>query len=156
MFSLLEWPLLSYLPDQLLHTKWRNEWAKQLMLWNYFPYFESYVLSEWPKQCAGVCLDASVVSDSLWPLDCSLPGDDAGVGCHFLLQGTFPTQGLTLHPLWLLHLAGAFFTTEPPRKPNNSTYKLIIVHYSLGFHAFDWSVHIFCVSLVQFWIVILF
>ena len=24
------------------------------------------------------------------------PGDNAGVGCHFLLQGIFPTQGLNL------------------------------------------------------------
>ena len=43
-----------------------------------------------------------VVSDSLWPhglqftrLLCpwSFPGKDAGVGCHFLLQGIFPTPG---------------------------------------------------------------
>ena len=38
---------------------------------------------------------------TLWgPMDCSLlcpwnsPGTNTGVGCHFLLQGTFPTQGL--------------------------------------------------------------
>ena len=34
------------------------------------------------------------------------PGKNTGVGCHFLLQGIFLTQGL----------AGRFFTTEPPRK----------------------------------------
>ena len=28
------------------------------------------------------------------------PGKNTGVGCHFLLQGIFPTQGLNLH---LLH-----------------------------------------------------
>ena len=51
------------------------------------------------------------------PMDCSLPGSalhgdsagkNTGVGCHFLLQGIFPTQGLnpgllhcrqTLYPL---------------------------------------------------------
>ena len=27
------------------------------------------------------------------PMDCSLPGKNTGVGCHFLLQGIFPTQG---------------------------------------------------------------
>ena len=52
----------------------------------------------------------SVVSDSLQPyglqsprLLCpwDSPGNDTGVGCHFLLQGIFPTQGLNLH---LLHL----------------------------------------------------
>ena len=33
---------------------------------------------------------------------------NTGVGCHFLLQGIFPTQELN---------AGRFFTTEPPGKP---------------------------------------
>ena len=45
---------------------------------------------------------------TLDPMDCSLPGSSVmglprqeyGVGCHFLLQGIFPTQGLNLH---LLH-----------------------------------------------------
>ena len=27
-------------------------------------------------------------------MDCSPPGKNTGVGCHFLLQGIFPTQGL--------------------------------------------------------------
>ena len=45
----------------------------------------------------------SVVSDSLWPLGpwpASLsvqgdsPGKNTGVGCHALLQGTFPNHGL--------------------------------------------------------------
>ena len=46
------------------------------------------------------------------PMDCSLPGSSAhGIsqarileqGCHFLLQGIFPTQGSNLHLLCLLH-----------------------------------------------------
>ena len=46
------------------------------------------------------------------PLDCSLPGcscpwdsagKNTGVGCHFLLQGSSPTQGSKLHHLCLLH-----------------------------------------------------
>ena len=50
----------------------------------------------------------SVVSDSLLPLDCrptrllrpwNFPGRNTGVGCHFLLQGIFPTQGLNPHLL---------------------------------------------------------
>ena len=40
--------------------------------------------------------------------------DSTGVGCHFLLQGIFPTQGSNLRLL----LAGRFFATEPPRKPS--------------------------------------
>ena len=56
-----------------------------------------------------VNVNHSVVSDSLqphelWPtrLLCpwNSPGKNTGVGCHFLLQGIFPTQAL--NP-WLLH-----------------------------------------------------
>ena len=31
------------------------------------------------------------------------PGKNTGVGCHFLLQGIFPTQGLNPCCLWYLH-----------------------------------------------------
>ena len=37
----------------------------------------------------------------LWPRD--FPGKSTGVGCHFLLQGIFLTQGLNLCLLHLLH-----------------------------------------------------
>ena len=40
-------------------------------------------------------------------MDCSphwrFPGKKAGVGCHFLLQEIFPTQGANPHLLYLLH-----------------------------------------------------
>ena len=49
----------------------------------------------------------SVTSDSWDPVDCSrqaplstdFPGKNTGVGCHFLLQGIFPTQGWNRHLL---------------------------------------------------------
>ena len=53
-----------------------------------------------------------VTSDSLWPhrllparLLClwNFPGKNTGMGCHFLLQGIFPTQGSNPHLLHLLH-----------------------------------------------------
>ena len=31
------------------------------------------------------------------------PGNNTGVGCHVLLQGVFPTQGMNLSFLWLLY-----------------------------------------------------
>ena len=58
------------------------------------------------------CVVASVVSDSVRPhglqparLLCpwDSPGKNAGVGCHVLLQGIFPTQGQNLCLLSLLH-----------------------------------------------------
>ena len=56
----------------------------------------------------GPCYCCSVTKSCLTlcnPMDCSLPGFSVhgifhGVGCHFLLQKTFPTQGLNLR---LLH-----------------------------------------------------
>ena len=57
----------------------------------------------------------SVMSNSLWPYECSPPGYSAlgdspdkntGVGCHALLQGILPTQGLNwglLHHMLILY-----------------------------------------------------
>ena len=42
------------------------------------------------------------------------PGKNTGVGCHFLLQGTFPIQVSNPHLLCLLHW---LFTTGPPGRP---------------------------------------
>ena len=60
----------------------------------------------------------SVVSDSVRPRALELarllcpqdsPGKSTGVGCHFLLQGIFPTQGSNLGLWHLLHWeAGSF------------------------------------------------
>ena len=59
------------------------------------------------------------------PMDCSLPassshgifpGKNTGVGCHFLLQGIFPTQGLSPS---LPHCRQT--QSEPPGKPRPST-----------------------------------
>ena len=55
--------------------------------------------------CVCVCVSRSVVSNSLQPhglkptrSSCpwDSPGKNTGVGCHALLQGIFPTQGLNL------------------------------------------------------------
>ena len=40
------------------------------------------------------------------------PGKNTGVGCHFLLQEIFPTQGTKPVSLASLALAGGFFTTS--------------------------------------------
>ena len=65
----------------------------------------------------GVILSCSVTSVSLQPhqLNCSVPGSsvhgdspskNTGVGCYALLQGIFPTQGLSQ----IAFIAGRFFT----------------------------------------------
>ena len=61
----------------------------------------------------------SVMSNSKTPrflCPWNLPGKNTAVGCHFLLQGIFPTQGSNLY---LLHWQEDSFTTEQPGKPLN-------------------------------------
>ena len=45
------------------------------------------------------------------------PGKNTGVGCHFLLQGIFLTQGWNLHLLCLLHWQAGSLPLAPPGKP---------------------------------------
>ena len=72
--------------------------------------------------CVCAC---SVVSNSLWPrglqptrLLCpwNSPGKNTGVGCHFFLQGIFPTQLSTSHLLCLLHWQADFLHFVLPWK----------------------------------------
>ena len=58
-------------------------------------------------------------------MDCSPPGpsvhgfprQEYWLGCPFLLQGIFLTQGSNPHLLCLLHWQESFVATEPPGKP---------------------------------------
>ena len=43
-------------------------------------------------------------------------GKNTGVGCHFILQGIFPTQGWNLHFLCLLHRQLGSLPLAPPGK----------------------------------------
>ena len=45
------------------------------------------------------------------------PGKNTGVGCHFLLQGIFPTQGLNPHLLCLLHWQADSLPLSHPGSP---------------------------------------
>ena len=74
----------------------------------------------------------SVVSDSLRPNELQptrlfgpweSPGKNTGVGCHFLLQGIFPTQGSNL---CLLHWQGDSLPSEPPGKPKMRFYLIYL------------------------------
>ena len=69
------------------------------------------------------------------PMDCSPPGssvhrDSPGknteVSCHALLQGIFPTQGLNLHLLRLLHWQAGSLSQAPPGKPLELPYATAI------------------------------
>ena len=40
-------------------------------------------------------------------------GKNTGVGCHFLLQGIFPTQGFNLHLMYPASACGLTTSTNP-------------------------------------------
>ena len=58
--------------------------------------------------CVRVCAQSRWLFAIPWtvaceaPLSMGFPSKNTGVGCHFLLQGIFPTQGLNSHLLCLL------------------------------------------------------
>ena len=54
----------------------------------------------------------------------NFPSKNTGVGCHFLIQGIFPTQGLKLL-LHLLHWQADSLPVEPLRKPPPSQFKAV-------------------------------
>ena len=56
----------------------------------------------------------------LCPLD--YPGKNTGVGCHFLPQEIFPTQGLNPCLLRLLHRQANSLPPEPPGQPDSSQF----------------------------------
>ena len=75
----------------------------------------------------------SVMSDSLQPRILHLarflcpwdsPAKNIGVGCHFLLQGIFPTQGLNPYLLLLLHWQGHSLSL--------STHNACITSHNIG------------------------
>ena len=52
------------------------------------------------------------------------PGKNTGVGCHFLLQGVFLTQGSNLHLLCLLHWQVGSLPPAPPNQGPQTQSKL--------------------------------
>ena len=78
------------------------------------------------------------------PLDCSPPGSSVHrilqartrVGCHALLQGIFPTQGLNLCLLYRLHLQMGSLTLATPGKSWASLTHLKNGSFSYKFMSF--------------------
>ena len=64
------------------------------------------------------CSVVSLRPFGLWPTRLLCPwnfsGKNTGVGCHFLLQRIFPTQGLNPHLLHLLHWQADYLSLAPP------------------------------------------
>ena len=82
----------------------------------YFLRFEDEVSLRFEDDKAQFCPTLCNPMDCMAPLSWDFPGKNTGVGCHFLLQGIFLTQGLNLGllrckqtPYQLLPLPGKSF-----------------------------------------------
>ena len=83
-------------------TLWEND---------YIFYFGKFSGIRQSLQCVHACSVARLYPTLCDPMDCSPPGfsglgvlcKNTGIGYHFLLQGTFPTQGLKLNLQHLLY-----------------------------------------------------
>ena len=64
----------------------------------------------------------------------NLPGKNTGVGCHFLFQGIFPTQGSNLRLLGLLHWQADSLLLQRLRSPN----KDLINQFGISFTWSNW------------------
>ena len=94
----------------------------------------------WSFRCAALCLAAPSCLTPCSPVDYSLPGSSVqgidspgkndGVGCHFLLQGIFLTQGRNLCPA----LSGGFSTAESLGSPLLSYLSYLDGDYSCHHH----------------------
>ena len=80
------------------------------------------------------CVSRSVMSDSLWvhglkPIRLfypwNSPGKNTGVGCHSLLQGIFPTQGLNLG---LPYCRQIHYYLSHQRSPLHCWWKYKLIH----------------------------
>ena len=111
---LFQTSLLSRLPLNIEQTSLRYSMYSLLEKWGEIISFPKLKLQTKTAVCVCVYVCACAQSyltlcnpHGLWPtsLICTrkFPGKNSGVGCHFLLQGIFPTQGLKLCLLGLLH-----------------------------------------------------
>ena len=120
MYSFLKTVIYTYV--HIVYSQWRH---CVHLVYNFFSNYKLSMLFHNVQQlpifhgfvcvcvCVCVCMHAcSVVSNSLQPhglqptrLLCpwNLRGKKTGVGCHFLCQGIFLTQGSNMHLLYILH-----------------------------------------------------
>ena len=82
----------------------------------YFQFLKTFVCLKSLQLCPILCNPMNC-SPPVSPVHGDYPGKNTGVGCHALLKGIFPTQGLHLHLLGLLHWQASSLPLVPLGKP---------------------------------------
>ena len=82
------------------------------------------ILCMYAKSCPtlGDTMDCSPLGSSVHGI---FQARNTGAGHHFLLQAIFPTQGLNLHLLCLLHWQADSLPLAPPGKPHTDYHGII-------------------------------
>ena len=94
-----------------------------------------------------IVLSHSVMSNSLQPpglrllCPCNFSGKNTGVGCHFLLQGIFPTQGSNPCLLCLLHWQADSLPLSHLGNPQIEKWVKISHLCLILCHPMDYTVH---------------
>ena len=99
-------------------------------------------LATWEAPC--VCANTQSFSpvglfEALQTTACQAPLN-SGMGCHFLLQGTFPTQGSNTAS-YVYCTAGKFYTTAPSGKPSVILFGHSVISDSLPAHRLQQARH---------------
>ena len=114
-------------PDDVEHQD-IHLWGSEVQLLSHHQREAYYTIFYWEdeKRCVCVRGHSCLVVSSWDPMDCNqpgfsahriIPGENTGVGCHFLLQGIFLTQGSNPHLLHFLHWQMDPLPLAPPGKP---------------------------------------
>ena len=82
-----------------------------------------------PQSCPTLCDPMDYIQPIRLLCPCDFPGKNTGVGCHFLLQDIFPTQGSNPHFLYLLHLQADSLSLHHLEAPLLYT-KYMIIQYA--------------------------
>ena len=104
------WPALATFEDRMGARSWKSKWLP---------------LRDNRRGCCLVAKSCQILLQH-HRLLCSwdFPGKNTGVGCRFLLQGIFLTR--------VSCIAGRFFITEPPGKPDRNECSLQMPSLILG------------------------
>ena len=104
-----------FLPNYL-HMEEKSSFTLFFFLIEHIHWSPTYVHTKSLQSCPALCdpIDGSPPGSSAHGVS---PGKNTGVGCHFLLQEIFLSQGSDPHLLRLLHWWADSLPLAPPGKP---------------------------------------
>ena len=74
------------------------------------------------QSCLTLAIPRTIACHSLSFVHGGFPSENTGIGCHFLFQGKFPTQGLNLRLLYPLHSLPLSHLGSPYNRWRTSKY----------------------------------